>query len=251
MVRFNKTSKEIIMRNQLAPRSDENFKKDINTIRQWLLGRNFAMAAFVLEYTFKIHNRRRKDNSHEFSHQVHQALFARTLSAYFTYPEETFCAIWLHDTSEDFPISFEEIEKAVREKYNSMKIIYEREKLTKFNIDLMMNAVRALTKEYKGVKKPSESYFEVLANDEIASLAKGFDRMHNLLSMGKAFSFKKQKEYIEETEQYILPMIKKAQKEFPHQNNAYENIKLVLKTQVNIIEVMLTGEEPNKAVKNI
>lgn len=238
------------MKDQLAPRSDENFKKDINTIRQWLLGRNFAMAAFVLEYTLKLHNRRRKDNSHEFSHQVHQALFARTLSAYFTYPEETFCAIWLHDTKEDLPISFEEIEKTVRDKYNSMRIIYEREKLTPFNIELMMSAVKALTKEYNGVKLPSEEYFGVLAGDEIASLAKGFDRMHNLLSMGKAFNFKKQKEYIEETEKYILPMIKKAQKEFPHQNNAYENIKLVLKTQVNIIEVMLTGEEPGKKPKD-
>lgn len=234
------------MKNKLAPRAIQDHHKDFLAIKHWLLGRNYAIASYALELASQYHTHTRKDGTYELNHQCMIAAYVRSLNAYLTYPEETFAAVFLHDLPEDHPVTFEQIREIFRDKIKSCERAYKKEGLEEFNLNKMMSAVRHLTKVVKGKKLTNEEYFKPMEEDEIASVVKGADRIHNLLSMGEAFSLEKKKSYIQETEDFILPMIKQAQKNFPHQNNAYENEKLVLKTQINIIELSFKSEENKK-----
>ena len=74
----------------------------------------------------------------------------------------------------------------------------------------------------------------MMAYNPLASIAKGVDRMHNFQSMSGVFDLDKQQRYMEETEQYIIPMLKEARKNFPEQEPVYQNIKHVLRTQIEL-----------------
>jgi len=56
--------------------------------------------------------------------------------------------------------------------------------------------------------------------------------------MQGVFTREKQSAYISETEEYILPMLKEARKNFPEQESAYQNIRQVLLTQIDLIRVI-------------
>lgn len=218
-------------------RTQEDHKKDKLALYHWLLGRNFAVAAYALDYASKYHNQLRKNNlTPEFNHQVMIGQYIRTLNAYLTYPEETFAAIFLHDICEDYDISYNDLKDQFTKVVQECAPIYKREGLSTFNVDLMIQAVQKLTKKYQGSKLTDETYFKQMVDCPIASLAKGADRVHNLASMGEVFTKEKKESYLKITADFILPMIKEAQKKFPQQNHAFENIKLMLKVQIDMVK---------------
>lgn len=49
------------------------------------------------------------------------------------------------------------------------------------------------------------------------------------------FTKEKQLSYTEETEKFVLPMLKTARRNFPEQESVYENEKLLLKSQIVLI----------------
>jgi hypothetical protein len=67
--------------------------------------------------------------------------------------------------------------------------------------------------------------------------------MHNLQTMVGVFTFEKQKTYIVEVRVLFLPMLKAARRNFPQQVLAYENIKHVLLSQIELIEAMHVAVE--------
>lgn len=66
------------------------------------------------------------------------------------------------------------------------------------------DAVQLLTKK-KGYK-PSE-YYEAIAKNDIARVVKVADRLHNLLSMWAWTDKGRQRRYLDETIQYIMPIV--------------------------------------------
>ena len=102
----------------------------------------------------------------------------------------------------------------------------------KFGIDIA-NAVKRLTK-YSHYNLAH--YYSEITNCPIASIVKGGDRIHNFQTMTGVFTIEKQTKYISECEDFILPMLKKARRKFPSQESAYENIKLVLMSQIELIK---------------
>ncbi len=86
--------------------------------------------------------------------------------------------------------------------------------------------------------KEHDAYFCGIADDAIASLAKGGDRIHNLQTMVGVFSREKQLKYVNEVRTQFFPMLKQARRAFPQQERAYENIKHVLEGQIELIEVI-------------
>jgi hypothetical protein len=56
--------------------------------------------------------------------------------------------------------------------------------------------------------------------------------------MVNVFTNKGQLWYIEETEEYIIPMLKKARRKFIEQESVYENIKHVLLSQIELIKII-------------
>lgn len=60
------------------------------------------------------------------------------------------------------------------------------------------------------------------------------------------FDRDKQNEYIFETNEYVIPMIKKARRLFPQQEPAYENAKHFLRCQVELIKAIHGAENGSK-----
>lgn len=192
------------------------FEKTKLALRYWLLGREYYTALKALEFASKYHTGKRRDGTTpEFHHQISIASYIRTLP-YIINMENTIAAALLHDVSEDYNVSLKEI--------------------SSWAGDRITLAVKKLTKEKE---IPDHIYYAGIAECSIASLVKGADRIHNVQTMNGVFSDDKKAKYIEESVELVLPMIKSARRMFPEQEAAYENIKLVLNSQIDLINYSL------------
>jgi (p)ppGpp synthase/HD superfamily hydrolase len=205
----------------------EYYNKLFTSLRYFLQGRKMYNAVTALEYASHFHNGKRKDGvTPEFQHQLEIAHYVRAFEPHLSYPEETFAAIALHDVCEDADVGFIEIE-------------------SKFG-KLAADAVKLMTKKHRGEKKDTKTYFSEVFSHPISSVGKGGDRIHNHQSMVGVFTREKQISYIEETETYILPGLKKARREIPQQEPVYENMKYMLKSQIALLQAIHNAEEAAK-----
>lgn len=108
--------------------------------------------------------------------------------------------------------------------------------------DLVAQATRKVTKTWRGKSFDEDTLFEAMADCPVASVVKGGDRIHNLQSMVGVFTLEKKRSYLEETERQILPMLKRAERNFPEQEPAYKNIRTVLKMQVSLVDALLRSQ---------
>lgn len=202
----------------------KNFDKLKISLRYFLLGMSQSNPDYLkclqaLEFASNYHKGLRKDGvTPEFEHQLVITHFIRTLLPSLIFPSETICVSLLHDVAEDYDVSFEEL-------------------TDKFGLRVS-NSVEKLTKFHRGTKKTNEEYFLGISKDPIASVCKGGDRIHNLQSMPGVFTKEKQISYIKEAEDFILPSIKQARRNFPQQELAYENIKLIMNSQIQLLKLI-------------
>lgn len=202
---------------------ETKFKKKALTLRQYLHGAGYFNALRAMEFAAKHHTGTRKDGeTPEFDHQISIALFALTLPN-LRFREEIITTIFLHDVREDYHVTDQEV-----------RALFDDEAFA----GRVARAVENMTKEWRGVRKDEKLLFAAMAEDEIASIAKGCDRIHNFQSMVGVFKLEKQKAYIAEAEELFFPMLKAARRNFPHQALAYENIKHMLRSQIELIEAM-------------
>lgn len=199
------------------------FEKLKLATRYWLYGKDFYTAVKAMEFGLKYHQGVRKDGqTPEFHHQLTIAGYVRTLPK-LKFPEETLAVCFLHDVVEDYDVSLSEIER-------------------RFGKDIR-GPVGLLSRKIAGYEAKTEAYYKAMADDPIASIVKGGDRIHNFQTMVEVFDSDKQRRYIKECNDYILPMIKAARRRFPEQEPAYENIRHVLLSQIGLIEVSLKYRE--------
>lgn len=197
----------------------EIYAKQFIAMRYWLLGREFYLALDALEYASKYHTGKRKDGiTQEYFHQLSIGRYTKSILTSLEYPEETLATVFLHDISEDYAVSATEI----RERFG----------------ERISEAVQLLTKKFGDYRKADTEYYRDITGNKIASVAKGADRIHNIQTMVGVFTYEKQKEYIEETETYILPALKEARRIFPRQEPAYENIRHVLVSQIELLRAV-------------
>lgn len=199
------------------------FEKKLLTLRQQLIGARYYGALAALDFAMAYHTGTRKDGiTPEFQHQVEIALYALTL-ADVKYREEVIATIMLHDVREDYGITQYEISELFDDNDFAGRV---------------GRAVENMTKEWRGERKDEVLLFEAMANDPIASIAKGCDRIHNLGSMVGVFKIEKQKEYLEEVDRLFIPMLKAARKRFSYQHNAYMNILHMMRSQYELIRAI-------------
>jgi (p)ppGpp synthase/HD superfamily hydrolase len=195
-----------------------DYDKARTALRYWMLGRGWHTAHKAMEMGLAYHTGTRKNGNPEFSHQIFQAQYARTLPD-LIYPQETLAVIFLHDIVEDHTVTVSNI-------YD------EFEGLIGNGVDLMTDV------DSVGNDRPPEVYYPAMVTSPISSIAKGIDRMHNFQGMLEVFDVAKQQRYIQETRDHILPMMKAARKKYPQQEPAYQNIKHVLLTQIDLIQAI-------------
>lgn len=189
------------------------YEKLTISLRYYLLGKGYFQAADALEFGMSYHTGMRKDGiTPEFQHQVEITHYLRTLELSLLYPQETLTAAILHDVKEDYGV----LTKTLDSLFGGR---------TAEAVDLL---------DKNG--KTYDVYFAGIAKNPIASIVKGGDRMHNIQSMVGVFSLEKQQKYMDEVEMYFLPMLKTARRNFSSQELAYENIKHVLLSQLELIK---------------
>lgn len=106
--------------------------------------------------------------------------------------EDTVIAtILLHDVCEDCGVSLAELPVSDEIRHA---------------VDLM--TFRVMDGESKEIAK--NRYYNLLLQSRAATLTKLVDRCHNVSSMAGTFSVEKLKAYIDETRQYVLPLLRKA-----------------------------------------
>jgi (p)ppGpp synthase/HD superfamily hydrolase len=188
------------------------YEKLRTALRYFLLGRGYYKAADALEFAATYHTGKRRDGrTPEFQHQIEITHYVRTLPS-LLHPEETLAVALLHDVTEDYDVPL-----------STIRIKYGNE---------IADAVARLDKN----GKTPEYYFELIGLCPIASIVKGADRIHNLQTMVGVFTHEKQGRYVAEVEGDFLPMLKKARRLHVAQEAAYENIKHMLVSQVELIK---------------
>jgi (p)ppGpp synthase/HD superfamily hydrolase len=197
---------------------DKHQKSQI-ALRHYLLGKGYYKACRALEWVERYHTGTRKDGvTPEKVHPISVTLYLTTLESGLLYPEETYAVGLMHDIREDCGVS----DDAIRSEFGA----------------LIADGCEAVSKKINGVRKSDEFYFDALGKSAIGSVVKGGDRINNKQTMVGVFTVEKQREYIEETRRFILPMLKAARHRFPEQFASYQNEKLVLESQIELIEAI-------------
>ena len=102
--------------------------------------------------------------------------------------------------------------------------------------ETVLEAVRLVTR-VDGESK--EKYYGQIRENRIATLVKLIDRCHNVSSMAGSFSVEKLKSYIEETRQYVLPLLKKAKDIYPEDSDILFLLKYHIVSVVDSIEATI------------
>lgn len=93
--------------------------------------------------------------------------------------------------------------------------------------------------------KPRENYYAELAKKPGTAIVKGIDRFHNITTMADAdWTPEKQLAYMQEAEEFVLPMLKTARRSFPQYELVFQNLKLVLENQIKVIRLGLEASRP-------
>ncbi|MBI6727232.1 hypothetical protein YA0089_26820 [Pseudomonas viridiflava] len=143
------------------------------------------------------------------------------------FPFLVYISVLLHDTIEDYPELAERLREEIPEGYE---------------YSLRMSKIR------HGVKRDPQEVADEQANCIVCSVTKPLDRIHNQSTMIGVFELDKIEEQINETEKYILPLIKKAKMKFPEQNAIYESMKSDLNMQIMYCRMYV--EQGRKAKAN-
>ena len=114
--------------------------------------------------------------------------------------DDLLSACLLHDVCEDCGVAPEElpVSEGVRE------------------------AVRLLTKpeEFSGTDQEYRAYYNGIAGNRIAVMVKLLDRCNNISSMATSFTDERMAQYIQETQEYVHPLMERARNEYPQYSNA-------------------------------
>lgn len=198
-------------------------------------GMTLALTAMLFAEDYSRGNTRKDGITPEFEHQVRQALFALLLKDISDIKLELLiCVTLLHDVMEDYDVELQTLVNLLdgaalqNPKYAGLGSLGA----------IVAASVWAMTKTYKGKKKSPDSVFADIANDELASLAKGLDRMNNFQTMVGTFNLPKRISYVQEGLKYFLPMLKAARRKFVHHTYAYLNIETVIKYQIELLQVI-------------
>ncbi|MEM2159379.1 MAG: HD domain-containing protein [Candidatus Nitrosotenuis sp.] len=200
-----------------------DFSKFNIALKYYLVGKQYHIALKALGFLKKYSTGFRKDNkTPEAQHAIEVALNVILLRDVRD-EELTIVVALLHDLIEDY-CSYEEISNefgmVVADK---VWILSKKEKIT-------------------GAKKDLDEYFDGIAADYVCSIVKGCDRINNISTMMGVFTEQKQRDYIIETHQYFLPMLKVAANDHPLQMPAYMAIRRELKNQMVLISAILDAK---------
>lgn len=106
------------------------------------------------------------------------------------------------------------------------------------------DAVRRLT-HIKG--EPLGPYYREIGESRVAAIVKLLDRCDNVSTMAGVFSVEKINQYIEETREYVLPLLRRAKDQWPSDSNALFALKYHIVSVIDGLEVCLSVKNGGEA----
>ena len=134
--------------------------------------------------------------------------------------DDTIATILLHDVCEDCGVQVEEL--PVND-------------TVKHGVELM--TFQVMNGETKETAK--RRYYNMIIQSKEASFAKLIDRCHNVSSMAGTFSIEKLKSYIDETREYVLPLLRQVKETYPEESNVLFILKYHITSVIDAIDLTL------------
>ncbi|MDF2880166.1 MAG: DNA-binding helix-turn-helix protein [Clostridiaceae bacterium] len=198
--------------------------KLFDVYKLYTYNKGFAMGAGMTEtlkalsYARDKHkDQKRKDGTPYFIHPLTMASYAVSMGIK---DDSIIAMIMLHDVAEDcntpisdFPVN-DDIKLGVK------KLTFE--------------VLDGETKE-----EAKKRYYNSMLDDKRVIIVKCIDRCHNVSSMAGVFSNEKLQSYIDETYEYILPLIRKAKDKYPEYSNLYFLLKYSICSVIDSIQATL------------
>ena len=195
-----------------------NSEKMYTYIRGYATGREMKQTLCALTFARRKHEgQKRKSGEPYLVHPLTMACNALSLGIN---DDDVIATILLHDVCEDCGVSLKEL--PVNDN-------------VKRAVDLM--TFRVMDGETKETAKTR--YYNMLLENRAAALTKLIDRCHNVSSMAGTFSIEKLKSYIEETRQYVLPLLRKVKEQYPEDADILFVLKYHMTSVVDAIDCTL------------
>ena len=197
-------------------------------MRGYLIGRGHHKAYKAMDLMMEAFRDFRKDGvTPVWSHPLYIASVIRTLPLG-EHEEAVLITAFLHDYFEDRP----EMSWKLEENFDKDLLHYAR---------VLDKNYFKIVKAISGKKAQNESYYEAILKHPYTIIVKAVDRYHNLKTMVGVFSDEKIEEYIVETEEFVLPMLKQGMRLHPEFEAILQNIKLGISTQIGLLRSLQTA----------
>ncbi len=188
---------------------------------------------YLLDY-FQKNNMPQSQTALEFAIEKHQGQTRKEGIPYIVHPmtmakhalkmgiveDDLLAVILVHDVCEDCDVEPEEIP---------------------VNENICRGARYMTCKKQEGETKQQakERYYREMKECKEACIVKVFDRCHNISSMAQAFSKEKIQSYIEETSQYIFPLLQSNKENYPEYADIMWTLEYHMKSVIATMEKLL------------
>lgn len=199
------------------PLSDRLFNEEhmYTYVKTYGTLRGMKQTVKVLPFVRKMHEGQVRKGKDKVPYIYHPLLIACHALALGLDNDDIIATALLHDVCEDCGMSVEELP------------VNERIK----------KAVGLLT---KSDDCEEDRYYANIAEDEVALLVKLLDRCNNVSGMATGFSKEKLVEYINETEKWYNPLLKKAKADYPQYSNQLFLIKYHITSVIGSLKYQLS-----------
>lgn len=189
-----------------------NSEKIYTYLKGITMGLELTDSVRALSYARKSHDGQiRKDGKPYISHPLTVASHAVALGLK---EDSIIAACLLHDVVEDCGVSV-----------TDLPVSYETQ-----------TSIRLLT-HIKTV--PLSVYYGELSKDRVASIVKILDRCHNVSTMAGVFTREKVESYIQETRDYVLPLLRITKEQWPEYSDKLFILKYHIQSMIDGLEVCL------------
>ena len=196
-------------------RSHFNEEKMYTYLKGFAMGRGWSETMQALNYARKLHKGQARKRGEPYI--IHPLTMACQAVSMGVNDDNIVAAILLHDVVEDCGVSVNDlpVNKEVKEAVHLLTYVKPEKYKERDGEGSSLLVVKS-------------NYYDEISKNRIASIAKLFDRCHNVSSMAGTFTKEKLNDYIEETDMFVLPLLRETKDNFPE----YQDILFVLKYHI-------------------
>lgn len=201
-----------------------NYEKMYTYLKGFAMGKGLSETLKALSFSRRLHKgQNRKSGEPYIIHPLTMACHAISMGIY---EDDIIATILLHDIVEDCGLSINDL--PVRAEIRVAVGLLSFKKPIKY-----------AERDGEGPRliKVKEDYYLEISKNKTASIVKIIDRCHNVSSMAGTFTKEKLNEYIEETDMFVLPLLREAKENFPE----YQDNLFVLKYHINSVTSAIRG----------